>query len=375
MSLIFKEMLMSFVDSMALLMALIFAVSLLQRKGGDALHNTTFMGLLFSFALVMSMSDPIHLPNDAGIFDMRALLVGTATAILGPVVGAMTLVTGVTYRMYIGGAGVAPGILGMCAVFVSGWIWRRFVKDLDIAKIRKSIILGLLLSSQAAAFLLTPPAVTQVLFPSLFPYMLVSSLAGAVLIHSLLTGEFTYISEAQASLIHANTDHLTGLLNRRGLDLAYDQMTQREGRRAGQALLYFDVDRFKTTNDTYGHAVGDDLLKHIVSMISRNLRMDDIFVRLGGDEFVVILPDIDAPEAEKIAERCREVVSAANFDVAGHILPVSISVGAVWMRAPTEVDKMLDAADRALYQAKAKGRNAVVFLSGLRRVDLIHKAA
>jgi len=360
------EMIIIFVDAIALLIAVVFAVSLLYRKSGEPLHSKALMGAAFSFALVMSMSDPIVLPNDAGIFDMRALLVGTAAAILGPIVGLITLVSGLVYRGYIGGQGVLPAYVGMGAVFVFGCIWHYFIKNLSWRKWQKSLVLGALLSSQTLAFLVTPVAVRADLVEQLLPYMISSSFLGALLINSLLTGEFSFISEAQASRINANTDHLTGLLNRRGLDVAYPQLVSRPEKRAGQALLYFDVDRFKKTNDTYGHAVGDRLLKHVVNLIAANLRMDDVFVRLGGDEFAVVLPNIDALEAEVIAERCRAVVADAGFEVGHEAVPVTISVGAIWTYTPIEVTKLLAAADRALYQAKSKGRNAVVFLANLK---------
>ncbi|WP_296419925.1 sensor domain-containing diguanylate cyclase [Pseudooctadecabacter sp.] len=360
------KMTTTFVDAIALIMALILMISLLQRGGGRPLRNKAVMGALFSFALVMSMSDPIILPNNTGIFDMRALLVGTAAALLGPIAGAITLGVGILYRAYIGQPGVVPAVVGMATVFAMGCLWRVFIKDLNLAKWAKSLILGILLSSQGVAIFATPQAMWADLFTNLFPYMVVSSVLGSLLIHYLITGEFSFISEAQASMVNANTDHLTGLLNRRGLDLTYPQLNSKLPSTAGRALLYFDVDRFKQTNDTYGHSVGDDVLRHVVKLVSNNLRMDDVFVRLGGDEFAVILPNIDAQEAETIAERCREVVSNAGFEVDCDALPLSISVGAVWMRSPVEIDKMLEAADRALYQAKSKGRNAVVFLAGLK---------
>ncbi|WP_375280932.1 diguanylate cyclase [Pseudooctadecabacter sp.] len=359
------KMMTTFVDAIALIMALVLMISLLHRGGGQALRNKTLMGAMFSFALVMSMSDPIILPNNAGIFDMRSLLVGTAAALLGPIPGAMTLTVGIVYRTYIGEPGVVPAIVGMSTVFSMGCLWRIFIKDLNIRKWVKSLILGVLLSSQGVAIFVTPQAMWADLFANLFPYMVASSVLGALLIHHLLTGEFSFISEAQASMVNANTDHLTGLLNRRGLDLTYPDLNSSLPSNAGRALLYFDVDRFKQTNDTYGHSVGDDVLRHVVSLVSNKLRMDDVFVRLGGDEFAVILPNIDAKEAEMIAERCRAVVSDAGFVVDCEAVPLSISVGAVWMRSPVEIEKMLEAADRALYQAKSKGRNAVVFLAGL----------
>ena len=91
------------------------------------------------------------------------------------------------------------------------------------------------------------------------------------------------------------------------------------------------------------------------------MRQKDTFVRLGGDEFVIVLPDIDAEEAELISERCRSVVAKAGFQHNRKVLAVSISVGAVWSKKPTRIDALLNFADTALFRAKEKGRNCVVF--------------
>lgn len=360
------KMTTTFVDAIALIMALILMISLLHRGAGRPWRNEVMMGAMFSVAIVASMSDPIPLPKQSGIFDMRFLLIGTATAILGPFPGAIAFCVAIIYRIIIGGPGTYTSFVTASIVFAMGLLWYAFIKDADLAKWKKSFLLGAMLSLQGLGILATPEAAWPALFSYLLPYMIVSSMLGAPLIHALLTSEFSFISEAQASRINAKTDHLTGLLNRRGLEMVYPDLNASISATAGRALLYFDLDRFKQTNDTYGHSVGDEVLKHVVDLISDNLRMDDVFVRLGGDEFAVILPNIDANEAEMIAERCRAVVAEAGFKVECNALPLSISVGAVWMRSPVEIDKMLEAADRALYQAKSKGRNAVVFLAGLK---------
>lgn len=356
------KMITTFVDAIALIMALILTISLLQRNSRRHLRNSVVMGAMFSFAVVMTMSNPIMLINVDGIFDMRCVLVGTATALLGPVAGAITFGTGLAYRSLIGGAGVVPEGVGMGVVFAMGWIWYAFIKNLKWRKWVKSLILGAMISGQALAFLVAPAEARAEAFAALFPFMVVSSFLGSFLIHHLITAEFSFISEAQASRINANTDHLTGLLNRRGLELTYLDLDRLHRQPPGRALLYFDVDRFKHTNDQYGHAVGDDVLNHVVNIVASKLRMHDIFVRLGGDEFAVILPEVDATEAEAIAERCRASISQTVFAVGQKTVPISISVGAIWMQDAADVDDMLAAADRALYQAKSQGRNTVVFV-------------
>ncbi|MDA9207870.1 diguanylate cyclase [Octadecabacter sp.] len=352
----------TFIDSVAVLMALVLMWSLVQRKGRSRFFKNAFMGGVFSLAIILSMSDPIIMPQKSGIFDMRTLLVGTAAGLLGPVVGTIALITASAYRVVIGEPGVIAGLVGVGLSYAMGLVWHFFVKDLPFETWKKSVALGGMLSVQVLAIFIVPAHLWVELFLNLAPYMVASSVLGALIINHLLSGEISFLSEAEASKIDANTDHLTGLLNRRGLDLVYPNVLDLGPQSRGQALLYFDIDRFKTTNDTHGHAVGDDVLRHVVDHIAANLRQKDTFVRLGGDEFVVVLPDITCEEAETIAERCRCVVDKSGFEVGFKVLPISISVGAVWSGTPARIDALINFADRALYQAKEKGRNAVVFI-------------
>lgn len=356
------KLISTFVESVAALMALVLMLSLVHRGGRESLLNKVIMGGLFSVVIVLSMIDPIQLPDGAGIFDMRGLLVGTGTAFLGPVVGGIAALTAFSFRILIGPPALLAGLFGVAISFAMGLLWHVFIKELRMVTWKKSLILGVMLSSQMLGIFFGPQMYYQHLFINLAPYIVVSSLLGALILNHLLSGELSFLSEAEASKIDANTDHLTGLLNRRGLELIYPKMIENNGRTAGQALLYFDVDRFKGTNDTYGHAVGDDVLRHVVDQVAANLRKKDTFVRLGGDEFVVVLPDIDAAEAEAISERCRSVVAKAGFEHDHEVLAVSISVGAVWAKKPTRIDALLNFADEALYRAKENGRNCVVFI-------------
>lgn len=355
----------TFVDAVALIMALVLMVSILHRVGRRKLQNSILMGGMFSLALAFSMSDPIDL-GSAGIFDMRGLLIGAGTAFFGPYVGAMTLVTGLLMRWFIGGNGMIPGFVGMVCAFAAALLWLYTLKNRDFARWKKSVVLGVLISSQMLAILIAPSHLWGTLTANLLPYTLFSNVLGSLLIGHLISGELSFLSEAETSKIEANTDHLTGLLNRRGLELVVPDLKIPTAATKGRALLCFDIDKFKSTNDNFGHAVGDQVLKDVVKRISDNLRQRDVFARLGGDEFAVILPEVDIKEARQIAERCRAIVADETFDLGSQELPISISLGALWLHQPSELDTMLRVADNALYQAKAGGRNAVVFLSKVR---------
>ncbi len=363
----FAKLVSTFVDTVALIMALVLMVSILQRKGRAQIKNAIMMGSIFSLALVLSMLDPIDL-GAAGIHDMRGLLIGTATALLGPVVGFMTLVTGLAMRWSIGGPGMYAGFAAMLGAFAGGLLWRHFIKGMTFATWKKSVLLGILTSLQLVGLLLLPSYMWQDLFTHIAPYYLIANIVGALLITYLIGGELSFLSEAETSKIEANTDHLTGLLNRRALDLVVPDLKLPTAANRGRALLCFDIDKFKSTNDNFGHAVGDQVLKDVVSRISDNLRLRDVFARLGGDEFAVILPDVDIKEARQVAERCRAVVADETFNLGAQNLPISISLGALWLHQPSELDEMLRVADKALYQDQSRwakcGRVSVQPASG-----------
>jgi len=359
------KLISTFVDAVALIMALVLMVSIMQRVDRHKIGHALLMGTLFSLALAFSMSDPIDL-GSAGIFDMRGLLIGAGVALFGPVVGLMTLITGLIMRWEIGGNGMIPGFVGMLCAYGGGLVWLLVFKKRHFATWKKSVLLGLLITSQMLAIFFAPQEIWASLFVKLVPYTLATNVLGALLINHLISGELSFLSEAETSKLEANTDHLTGLLNRRGLDLIFPNLKHNLAPPKGRALLCFDIDKFKDANDTFGHAIGDEVLKRVVDRVSANLRQNDIFARLGGDEFAVILPEVDVKIAEQIADRCRTIVAEEAFTFGEKTLPpTTISVGAIWLRHPTELEVMLQAADDALYQAKSKGRNAVVFLSVL----------
>lgn len=159
-------------------------------------------------------------------------------------------------------------------------------------------------------------------------------------------------------------DHLTGLLNRRGLELRIGSELRRCCRtKATLGLLVIDIDCFKTFNDSFGHAAGDECLRAVASAIRDCLRRPaDSAGRYGGEEFVVVLPDTDEQGAAMVAENCRRAVERQGINHPASLYGrVTVSIGAAAVNpqvisSPTEA---IDAADRALYRAKEEGRNRV----------------
>ncbi|WP_413529916.1 sensor domain-containing diguanylate cyclase [Rahnella inusitata] len=151
------------------------------------------------------------------------------------------------------------------------------------------------------------------------------------------------------------TDPMTGLFNRRGLAMTLETVVQL---RQQFAAITLDIDHFKSINDSYGHDIGDEVIKSLAEQIRHNARESDILCRVGGEEFLVLLPGTQLGEAEMIAERLRENVETL---VLPGIRPITISLGvAYWNQQQGEPEKALKRADEALYQAKKEGRNRVV---------------
>lgn len=158
----------------------------------------------------------------------------------------------------------------------------------------------------------------------------------------------------------AFTDGLTGLHNRRRLDSDLLD-TARNGARP-TALLMIDVDHFKQINDAHGHAVGDDVLRRVAEVISRNVRTNDLPYRYGGEEFCVLLPDTEHAEADEVGERVRAAIEDDRVPLPdGTEADITVSLGLAAGHA-ADVEQLVRDADRALYAAKTHGRNRLARL-------------
>jgi two-component system cell cycle response regulator len=162
-------------------------------------------------------------------------------------------------------------------------------------------------------------------------------------------------------------DPLTGAFNRRYLDQQLENEIHRAYRfKHPISIIMCDLDHFKSINDTYGHRVGDEVLKRCVTSISKSVRQNiDWIARYGGEEFVVTLPETDAEDCLVVAERMRKEIASAPADGTESIVRVSASFGAVTLQtaegnAHSSAADLMQRADLCLYQAKQTGRNRVV---------------
>jgi diguanylate cyclase (GGDEF)-like protein len=174
------------------------------------------------------------------------------------------------------------------------------------------------------------------------------------------------------------TDGLSGLYNYRFLIHSLEAELRRATRYDhALALLLLDIDYLKKFNDTYGHLCGDYVIKTVAKILKSNVRATDFVARYGGDELAVMLIEADAKTALEIAEKLKKEIGIHNFQWQTNQLSVSLSIGVAMAPAPgiQGVAHLVEAADRALYQAKRAGRNAVVVFGQEENATTSHKTA
>jgi diguanylate cyclase (GGDEF)-like protein len=258
-------------------------------------------------------------------------------------------------RMLLG-----AGIVAFYAALTAGELWRERRKNLR--KRWPAIVVPVM----HGAVLMLPIVLGDMFRPSeattmgqvwiaAFAAQLVIYAVGTVFIIVMLVSERTVSVHKTA----ASVDPLTGLLNRRGFSEATSRMIEREAK-AGRpvTVMIFDIDHFKSVNDRFGHAAGDDVLKVFSDVVVSNLRITDLVGRVGGEEFAALLP-CTVEEAVVAAERVREGFEACGVAVDDAPLETTVSIGIAGGPAQTELEVLMASADTALYQAKRSGRNRV----------------
>ena len=175
---------------------------------------------------------------------------------------------------------------------------------------------------------------------------------------TILLTELRHALEEERLL--ANTDPLTGALNRRSFnEVAEKRMIIAEVNKHPYTIVYIDLDNFKTVNDMLGHAVGDLVLKTVVNILQKQIRNTDFLARLGGDEFAILLTDIDQKHAQSIVQRLQSAL-LEKMEINEWAITFSIGVLTV-LSMPESVDQLVSMTDALMYDVKGKGKNAVQY--------------
>jgi diguanylate cyclase (GGDEF)-like protein len=154
----------------------------------------------------------------------------------------------------------------------------------------------------------------------------------------------------------SSTDHLTGLSNRHHFETMFAESPSTARRKTTDALILIDIDNFKKINDTYGHLLGDTVLKSVATCMKQHSRIYDITVRWGGDELIIYAPRTTLKQAHQLAEKIRKHIHAMQIT---DLEPITISAGVAVLQPGDTLSQLLNRADKALYEAKQAGRNHV----------------
>ena len=357
-----SDNLFDFASTIAVLALLAVPYGMTLRWIGAAPLRNAALGILFGLTAMGAMLHPITLAPGV-FFDLRALPVGLAGGFFGPI-GALpaVIIAGAT-RAAIGGIGVIPGLVGIAIAGVAGIAWFHLASSMRPVASFRLLVLSFMISLHVLSFLLLPVDLMARIYVDIVPLAVLLNIVGTMVVGGLLDRERRSIERELALSEETMRDPLTGIANRRGFERLVERSVERRGTApgGGSALLVIDLDHFKAVNDTFGHEVGDRVLTQLGARLETCVRSGDIVARFGGEEFVVFLPATPEDAAMAVAERLRCAISDDPFKIAGIAIRVTVSVGAHWEANLVRCAAAFASADRALYAAKSKGRNCVVF--------------
>ena len=324
----------SVVSTGTALCLLLLAASLLLRQYGNAVISQMMSILAYSapalalIGFVLGVHEPYARMSLTTVLMLIPLCVATALStvfhgFLRPLLGP-TRISGLA-RRHLALVMMAPYLLGLIIINISP----------DAAEI--SFLILIVASSQAVGLVVAFLALS---FGNL--------------------ERRSNILQRRAEM-RAMRDGLTGAMNRASFaNQAHREIGEHRRTKSNVSLLFIDVDHFKRINDTYGHETGDEVLKRITRLMRRCLRKGDTVARWGGEEFVVLLPATDLNGTLLIAEKIRHRIEVEQFDELATGLHVTVSIGCVEMSSSEGLDELVAQADRALYEAKHRGRNQTV---------------
>ncbi|XYK81804.1 MAG: GGDEF domain-containing protein [Labrenzia sp.] len=345
------------VQALALLTLLSFLYGAINRSPFPVVAQRMSIGIVMGIGAVFAMSAPTTIGPGLQI-DGRTVFVGVAAAFGGWIPAVITTIIAGFYRLWIGGIGAYAGATGIVIAAAVGLVWHFKTPEKQRGNWRYLLALGALLPLSLIATLLLPIAialkVSTTLLPTLLPYSLVSTLIFGILLHR----EHKLVRTERRLEEAANSDFLTGLLNRR----AFTHLVKTtESRSHTSTLVVLDIDHFKKINDTLGHAVGDIALAQFGQLLSQLCRGSDVVARLGGEEFGVFMPNTSADQANIALERILKATRELDIIAEGKTFSMTTSAGAFeYDPGSTAFEDALNEADKALYQAKASGRDRSV---------------
>ncbi|MDO4263951.1 MAG: diguanylate cyclase [Deinococcus sp.] len=289
------------------------------------------------------------------IIDMRPVPLVFLALIYGGPAALAASVPMLIYRFSLGGPGVLPAVLSVSLILLVTMALRPYLHSERLSWPRRALLVLLAFSPNGLPLLLLPNGAQ--LLQQLYVPLLVLNAAG-FLIAVMILRDRTKLLELNALFQRqARQDALSGLFNRRQFELDLPSL------HPGDLVLMVDIDHFKRVNDTYGHAVGDQVITAMGQVLRSSLRGSDAAYRYGGEEFVLIILDPQPGTPEMIAERIRSHIERTPLKVPAEdgqpalTVHLTASLGGARHAPGTAPQHTLALADQALYQAKQEGRN------------------
>lgn len=327
-------------------------------------------GLAFGGAAVICMLFPVQL-SDGTMLSGRSLFLAFAAAFGGyATFGVASLVTS-AYHLLEGSVSLPQILQPMILAGLLGLSWRGLIKARFGHNIWSLIVLGFWISLLALLVLVLSKGDGWHAFLTIYPIALAVSISASIILGTLIEREVRHFNDEETWRNESFTDALTGLPNRRLFQADYQAARASKDR---FALIVLDVDHFKAVNDTFGHPVGDEVLKRIASVLKNTLPSRATAYRLGGEEFAILLRGGMDDRARRVAEEVRRLIAENPSHFGSSEQPsITVSAGVASLEAGARGSDIIAAADAALYYAKASGRNRVAGWDDLRN-DKSHQS-
>ncbi|WP_138858669.1 MULTISPECIES: GGDEF domain-containing protein [Exiguobacterium] len=297
------------------------------------------------------------LPLEGILIDLRSIPISLAVLFGGWVSGTVAAVIFLTARFLMVTDGAYIGFY-LAVLTMIGLVLPISLLRLKLDNTRNTLLTFTTISVAVFGAAIYYALPLQLFYPVIFAYV-VMAYGGAYAAYRLLQELRRHFENVQHQQQLARTDALTGIANRRLLNEA---MANLNVEAKEYALILVDIDHFKRVNDTYGHDVGDDVLRELGMLLVAESEERHLVGRFGGEEFLIIMPNANRDEVTRLAESIREKVSTFPFETSAGTLHITVSLGACHSN-DIEVDSVLKHADEALYHAKESGRNRFILAS------------
>ena len=319
------------------------------------------LGILGSVLGIVLMTYTIIIPPQKVFIDMRNIALIITSLYGGPISTFIVASMLSLFRIFWGGIG-RSALIGVMNIVVIG-LFCTFISMLDYSKLKKwALMLAGSIIISSIGLIVT--IINEQMKISVLIVYIVSFFIANVLTYILtenLERDYYMIKNLK---FESSIDHLTGLKNVRFFDKVFNEEIEKIKNHEGGhiALLTMDIDNFKDINDTYGHHIGDLVLKGLGKVILKNIREDDTVARVGGEEFSIILPNSNAKDALEIGERIRSKIEEHDFYINDtDTVNITVSIGGgVYPDTIKDITMIKEESDKNLYKAKKLGKNKLM---------------